>query len=125
MRNTCVGARIAKLRIQKNLTQLELAETLGVTDRAVSKWETGGAYPDVELLVKIAEVLSTSIDYLLRGELITKQAFFADYVNTGFNERINKAYLQDGWRIVDMKLSGDGEGACLCAILFEKDFGDT
>ncbi len=116
-----VGKRIADLRNINNITQLELAEKLGVTDRAVSKWETGCGYPDIVLLPLIADVFNVSIDYLLRGSTIKKQKFYAEYVTNKYNDLVNKNFLENGWRIVDMKLSGDGDGACMCAVLMEKE----
>lgn len=63
-----VGIKIAELRKIKGMTQEQLANSLHVTDKAISKWETGGGYPDISLLSKIAEVLSVSIDFLLTGK---------------------------------------------------------
>ncbi len=116
-----VGTKIAELRNINNITQLELAEKLGVTDRAVSKWETGSGYPDIALLPQIADILNVSVDYLLRGKSVIKQEFYIDYANSKYNEFVNNHYLSNGWKIVDMKLSGDGEGACMCAVLMEKE----
>ncbi len=59
------GATIAALRKQKGMTQLELAHLMGVTDKAVSKWERDLSFPDVASLPKLAEVLDTSVDELL------------------------------------------------------------
>lgn len=59
------GATIAALRKQKGMTQLELARQMGVTDKAVSKWERDLSFPDVTSLPKLAEVLGTSVDELL------------------------------------------------------------
>ncbi|WP_270403608.1 helix-turn-helix domain-containing protein [Candidatus Collinsella stercoripullorum] len=59
------GATIAALRKQKGMTQLELARQMGVTDKAVSKWERDLSFPDVASLPKLAEVLGTSVDELL------------------------------------------------------------
>ncbi len=56
------------LRKEKNLTQSELAEKLGVTNKAVSKWETGESYPETAQLVPLADALGVSVDELLRGE---------------------------------------------------------
>lgn len=116
-----VGTRIAELRNINNITQLELAEKIGVTDRAVSKWETGCGYPDIALLPQIADVFNVSIDYLLRGSASKKQEIYIDYANSQYNDFVNNRYLSKGWKIVDMKLSGDGEGACMCAVLMEKE----
>lgn len=68
MDSKTVGNTIAKLRRQNNMTQLALAEKLGVSDKAVSKWESGQGYPDITLFPMIAELFGVSIDYLMLGE---------------------------------------------------------
>lgn len=60
--------RIRNLRKEKNLTKAELAQLLNVTDKAVSKWETGDSNPDIVLLPKLAEVYCVTLDYLLTGK---------------------------------------------------------
>ena len=66
------GKFIASCRKEKGLTQAQLAEKLNITDRAVSKWETGRGYPSIDSLKQIANYFSISIDELLSGErLIT------------------------------------------------------
>ncbi len=57
-----------ELRKEKQLTQTELAEKLGITNKAVSKWETGEAMPDTAQLLPLSEILGVSVDELLRGE---------------------------------------------------------
>ncbi len=59
------GAAISALRKEKGMTQLELARQMGVTDKAVSKWERDLSFPDVASLPKLAETLGTSVDELL------------------------------------------------------------
>lgn len=59
------GATISALRKEKGMTQLDLARQMGVTDKAVSKWERDLSFPDVTSLPKLAEVLDTSVDELL------------------------------------------------------------
>ena len=59
------GTTISALRKKKVMTQLELARQMGVTDKAVSKWERDLSFPDVASLPKLAEVLGTSVDELL------------------------------------------------------------
>ena len=59
------GATISALRKEKGMTQLDLARQMGVTDKAVSKWERDLSFPDVTSLPKLAEVLGTSVDELL------------------------------------------------------------
>ncbi len=62
------GDLIAMLRKEKGWSQTELAERLGVTNKAVSRWETGRGYPDVELLPLLAKELGITISELLEGE---------------------------------------------------------
>ncbi len=61
------GNLIAKLRKEKNLTQKDLAEKLSVTPKAISRWETGRGYPDIEILPDLSKVLNVSINDLLGG----------------------------------------------------------
>ena len=68
MDKTRTGSLIAEVRMEKNLTQRELAEALHVSDRAVSKWERGAGFPDVSILEPLADALGLSVLDLLRGE---------------------------------------------------------
>ena len=63
-----VGERIAALRKEKKLSQGALAEAVGVSRQAVSKWENGLSNPDTEKLMALAEVLETEVVYLTTGE---------------------------------------------------------
>lgn len=67
------GVFISTIRKQNNMTQKELAEKIGVTDKAVSRWETGKGFPDVSMLIILAEVLGISISELVMGEKIQIQ----------------------------------------------------
>lgn len=69
------GAFIAECRKEKNITQKELGELLYVTDRAVSKWETGRAFPNVTLLESLGEALGVSVNELLAGKRITPEEY--------------------------------------------------
>ena len=62
------GSMIKTLREQKKLTQAELAEKIFVTDKAVSKWETGRGYPDISLVEPLAKALDISVIELLSGK---------------------------------------------------------
>ena len=64
-----VGNLISKLREEKGLSQSELGSKLGVSNKAVSRWENGRGYPDTSILLKLAEVLEITVDELLKGEL--------------------------------------------------------
>ena len=66
--NTTLGKRIAALRREKGLKQEELAEKLGVSAQAVSKWENDQTCPDISLLPLLAKTLDISVDELLSGK---------------------------------------------------------
>ena len=65
-----IGRFIAERRKQQGLTQAQLAEKLSITDRAVSKWETGRSLPDAILMLALCEILGISVNELLNGEKI-------------------------------------------------------
>lgn len=62
-----VGTQIAMLRKQKGLTQNELGDRLGISFQAVSKWERGETLPDTAILLDLADILETSVDFILAG----------------------------------------------------------
>ncbi|MBR3596680.1 MAG: helix-turn-helix transcriptional regulator [Clostridia bacterium] len=64
-----VGKFIAELRKNRDLTQKELARKLNVTDKAVSKWETGRCYPDIEMIMKLSEFFSVSVNDIVSGKI--------------------------------------------------------
>ena len=66
-----IGKFIAERRRAVGLTQLQLAEKLNITDRAVSKWETGRAIPDSSLMLPLCEILDISVNDLLCGEAVS------------------------------------------------------
>jgi transcriptional regulator with XRE-family HTH domain len=66
-----IGKFIAERRKQVHLTQMQLAERLSVTDRAVSKWETGRAMPDSSIMLALCDVLKITVNDLLTGEVVT------------------------------------------------------
>lgn len=66
MDNKIFGQFVAKLRMEKGLTQAELAEQLHVTNKAVSKWETGKGFPDIQLLEPLAEALGVTVMELVQ-----------------------------------------------------------
>lgn len=68
MKNQSLGTMIAALRKEKQMTQLDLAEKMGVTDKAVSKWERNLSCPDVNTLPKLAELFGISVDELMQGK---------------------------------------------------------
>jgi len=81
-----IGLLIRRLRVEKGMTQRELAEIVGISDRAVSKWERGLGCPDISLLTDLAAVLSVGIEVLLNGELSQNR-------NDGGNMKRAKYYV--------------------------------
>ena len=68
-----IGKFIAECRKQKSLTQMQLAEKLGITDKAVSKWERGVAMPDASIMLELCDILGISVNELLSGEKINME----------------------------------------------------
>ena len=70
-----IGKLIAECRKAKKLTQVELANLLGVTDKSISKWENGICLPDVSLYMKICEILDITLNEFFSGERLTDESF--------------------------------------------------
>ena len=68
-----IGRFIAECRKKVNLTQMQLSEKLGITDKAVSKWERGIAMPDTSIMLALCEILGISVNELLSGEKINME----------------------------------------------------
>lgn len=76
MTDNKTGLFIASLRKEKGLTQAQLAKMLNVTDKAVSRWETGKGLPEATLLIPLANALGITVNELLTGERISEEVFF-------------------------------------------------
>ena len=70
-----IGKFIAKCRKEKKLTQAQLAEKLDITDRAVSKWETGKSMPDSSIMLELCEILGITVNELLSGEVVDTENY--------------------------------------------------
>lgn len=98
-----IGRFISERRKIKKLTQMELAEKLGVSNRTISKWENGNSLPDYSIIHDLCEVLDISINELLSGEELTKENYqkkleenivsTIDYNNKKRNKRIRKCII--------------------------------
>lgn len=75
MNQTEIGKFIAECRKEKKLTQAQLAEKLNITDRAVSKWETGKSMPDSAIMLELCEILEITVNELLSGEKIGMEIY--------------------------------------------------
>lgn len=73
MKNNDLGKFIYELRKENNLTQKELADKINVTDKAVSRWENGKNYPDIEMLQSLGEIFGVSVSELLEGQRLEQE----------------------------------------------------
>lgn len=73
MKKQTLGMMIVSLRKEKGMTQLELAEKMGVTDKAVSKWERDLSCPDINSLPKLAEIFEISVDELMQVKTLAQE----------------------------------------------------
>ena len=76
-----IGKFIAECRKNQGMTQMQLAERLNITDRAVSKWETGRAMPDSSIMLELCDVLKINVNDLLSGEITTADSYDKDLEN--------------------------------------------
>lgn len=86
MNQYVTGAIIKKLREEKKMTQLQLSEKLLVSDKTISKWETGKGYPDITMIESLADALGISVIELMSGNDITN-------TNRSFNMAKSKIYV--------------------------------
>ena len=70
-----IGRFIADRRKRASLTQMQLAEKLNITDRAISKWENGKSLPDSSIMLELCDVLGISVNDLLSGEVVTMENY--------------------------------------------------
>ncbi len=80
-----IGRFIAEKRKRQNLTQAQLAEKLGITDRAVSKWETGKSLPDASSMLELCAILGVTVNDLLSGEVVSME---------NYNEQMEKSLIE-------------------------------
>lgn len=66
MQNDKVGNIIRKARLQQKMTQKQLADKIGISDKAISKWECGYGNPDISLVLKLSDILSIDVRELLK-----------------------------------------------------------
>ena len=73
MKKQTLGKVISSLRKEKGMTQLELADKMGVTDKAVSKWERDLSIPDMNSITRLAEIFEVSVDELMQNKVEDKE----------------------------------------------------
>ena len=84
MNTYITGTTIKQLREKQNLTQAELAEKIGVSSKAISKWETAKGLPDISLLQPLAQALNISVVELMNGEQIINKNISANMLRSKF-----------------------------------------
>ena len=72
-----IGKFISELRKENNMTQEQLAEKVGVTDKSISRWENGNTMPDISILVQLSEILNATLPELINGRKMTKDELLA------------------------------------------------
>lgn len=104
MNNYVTGSVIKKLREEKKMTQKELSDVISVSDKTISKWETGRGFPDISLLEPLAAALGVSTTELLSGEC-------ASNINRSANMLRGKWYICP---VCGNIIHSDGEGVFFC-----------
>lgn len=119
MNQTQTGKFIAECRKKKSLTQMQLAEKLNITNRAVSKWETGKSMPDPSIMMELCNILNITVTELLSGKRIDveniqeqSEIAFIDLLNCDKRMRFKKC--------ISELMSGGGTGILL-SVLYEPD----
>ena len=84
MDNYVTGSAIRNLREAKGMTQAQLAEKIGVSDKAVSKWETAKGLPDITLIEPLSKALGISVAELISGEAVTNKNISANILRSKF-----------------------------------------
>ncbi|MBQ4647580.1 MAG: helix-turn-helix transcriptional regulator [Clostridia bacterium] len=122
MNQVKTGRFIAECRKRENLTQMQLAEKLGITDRAVSKWETGKAMPDTSIMLELCDILKITVNELLSGEAILmeknnqkNEQLLLDMAKE--IERKNKTIWTAMWAIMTVSIIGLLAGVLIAALL--------
>ena len=117
-----IGKFIADCRKRKNLTQMQLAEKLGITDKAISKWERGIAMPDPSIMLELCDILSISVNELLSGEKISmennnqkNEQLLLDMAKE--LERKNKTIWSSMWAIMIVSITTLFAGILIAAFL--------
>ena len=117
-----IGRFIAERRKKANLTQMQLAEKLGITDKAISKWERGIAMPDTSIMLKLCDILGISVNELLCGEKIDmennnqkNEQLFLEMAKE--LEKKNKTVWTSMWIIMGVSVIGLIGGLAVAAFL--------
>ena len=111
------GTTVSTLRKEKGMTQLDLAREMGVTDKAVSKWERNLSFPDVTSLPKLAEELGTTVDELLEAKTATRDDGPREKATALMELTLKAVALAMGVGVVTISLMDKGEPRTLLCLL--------
>ena len=109
MKKQTLGMMISLLRKEKGMTQLELAEKMGVTDKAVSKWERDLSFPDINSIPKLAEIFEISVDELMQVKTETKGNINENKVNEIVNIALKGIGIAMGIAVTVLSILGEME----------------
>ena len=117
-----IGRFIADCRIKANLTQMQLAEKLSITDKAVSKWERGIAMPDSSVMLELCDILGINVNELLSGEKISMENSNQKNEQLMLDmaieiERKNKTIWTSMWAIMIVSMTALFAGIFIAAFL--------
>ncbi len=117
MKKQTLGMMISSLRKEKGMTQLELAEKMGVTDKAVSKWERDLSFPDINSIPKLAEIFEVSVDELMQVKTDTKENIGKNKVDEIVETVLKALGLAMGTVVVVLSVLGELETESACFML--------
>lgn len=109
------GAMVASLRKERGMTQSELAEEMGVTDKAVSKWERDLSFPDITTLPKLAELFNVTVDELMQAK--TNEPSGKKKPAEIVSLALRAVSLAMGVAVVVLSLMGEAEPAAAISML--------
>ena len=120
-----IGRFIAECRKSKNLTQMQLAEKLSITDKAVSKWERGISMPDSAIMLELCDILGISVNELLSGEksIMENEQKNGDKLLVDMAREIenkNKTIWKSMWVIMIISMTALFAGILIAAFLIPK-----
>lgn len=121
MNQVKIGKFIAACRKKNGLTQMQLAEKLNITDRAVSKWENGKSLPDSSIMLELCKVLGISVNDLLSGEVVA-MSNYDENLEKNLLEMVKEKEKADD-RLLSIEIVMGVVGVILClALIFVANF---
>jgi len=116
-----IGKFIAESRKKNNLTQMQLAEKLNITDRAISKWENGKAMPDSSIMLDLCNELKISVNELLSGEMIDMNNY-NEIAEKNLLEMAKKEEMQNKKLMMYENVIGFGSTISFLTLIFVTSF---